>query len=155
MWTNSKVKKMIKWQCSLWCEIFCTSPLFRAGTGAQTTKQKNWFRSSRNWFGNPAWNTRAMGRSLLTLRGYLEEGGEGNCYRTNRGPPFSQGLPQGLLSAKDILRGASLPTGVTSYEASTLSPKIYLTETSQGLPKWAPFLSGTTSGHLPARGLPP
>ncbi len=88
-------------------------------------------------------------------QGLPRRGGEGNCYRTNRGPPFSQGLPRGLFPAKDILRGASLPTGVTSYEASTLSPKIYLTETSQGLPQWVPSLPGATSGLFLLRGLLP
>ncbi len=53
---------------------FLYFPINRSGYRCTTLSKKNWFRSSRNWFGNPAWNTRAMGRSLLTLRGYLDGG---------------------------------------------------------------------------------
>ncbi len=77
----------------------------------------------------------------------------------------TQGLPlgthddsgitsRGLLPARDFLRGASLTQGLTHMKP-TSPPKIYLTETSQGLPQWAPFLSGATSGHLPTSGLTP
>jgi hypothetical protein len=144
MWTNSKVKKMIKWQCSLWCEIFCTSPLFRAGTGAQTTKQKNWFRSSRNWFGNPAWNTRAMGRSLLTLRGYLEEGGRVIVTGQIVGLLSLRGYPEVSFLQKTSSGGPPYPQGLPHTKPQLSPPKF----TSQK------HLRGYLSGSPLSQGLP-